>query len=104
VLQEAWRLGYMEAEAYQRAADLPAGRGELRALFQVCQVDRSSPGARDAALLAVLYGSGLRRAEVVALELADYDLDSGALTIRRGKGRKDRLSYVTEGSARALAA
>jgi site-specific recombinase XerD len=116
VLHEAWRLGDLEAEAYQRAADLPAVRGErlpqgralamgeLRALFQVCQVDRTPAGARDAALLAVLYGSGLRRAEVVALELADYDRDAGALTIRRGKGRKDRLSYVTEGSARALAA
>ena len=92
VLQEAWRLGDMEAEAYQRAADLPAVRGErlprgralamgeLLALFQVCQVDRTPAGARDAALLAVLYGSGLRRAEVVALDLADYDLDSGALT------------------------
>jgi site-specific recombinase XerD len=116
VLHEAWRLGDLEAEAYQRAADLPTVRGqrlprgralamgELRALFQVCQVDRTPAGARDAALLAVLYGSGLRRAEVVALDLRDYEAETNALRIRSGKGRKDRLSYVTEGSARALAA
>src|SRR5215831_5407483 len=116
VLREAWRLGYVEAEAYQRAADLPSVRGErllrgrmltpgeLRALFQVCQADASPAGARDAALLAVLYGAGLRRAEVVALDLSDYDPEVGALRIRRGKGRKDRLSYVPDGSARALTA
>jgi len=115
VLREAWRLGYLPAEVYQRAADLPAVRGErllrgraltygeLRALFHICEAAASPGGARDAALIAVGYGAGLRRAEVVALELRDYDQETGALTIRHGKGRKDRLSYVPAGSGRALA-
>jgi len=103
VLREAWRLGLLTAEEYTRATDLPrvrgvtlpAGRGltpgELRALFGACRPDLS--GLRDAALLAVLYGAGLRRAEAAALELVDFETDgpeAGALRVRRGKGGKER--------------
>jgi integrase/recombinase XerD len=106
VLREAARLGQIDAEAYHRAVDLPGitattlprgralGTGELRALFRACRADLRPIGARDAGLLAVLYGGGLRRSEVVALHLADYDAESGALTVRAGKGRKDRVAYA----------
>jgi site-specific recombinase XerD len=115
VLQEAWRLGYMTAEDYHRAADvpnikaqtLPRGRalagGEISALLAACADDRSPAGARDAALIAVLYGAGLRRSEAVALDLADYNRAIGELAIRGAKGRKDRLAYATNGAADALA-
>ena len=43
----------------------------LRALFAVCG-DGKNAGVRDQALLGVLYGCGLRRAESVALDVADY--------------------------------
>src|SRR5206468_11732815 len=115
-LREAWQLGQIGAEDFHCARDvpvvkattLPRGRAltrrELRSLFHVCQPDPSPSGARDAALLAVLYGAGLRRSEVVALDLADYELETGTLTIRRAKGQKDRLAYTTTGSRAALAA
>ena len=114
VLKESWRLGYMTAEDYHRAADvptikaqtLPRGRalasGEISALMNTCGRDASPAGIRDAALIAVLYGAGLRRSESVGLDLADYNVETGELAIRGAKGRKDRLGYATNGSADAL--
>lgn len=115
-LKAAWRLGQVSADDYQRAADLGQvkgetllrGRaltaGELRALFAACARDTTPAGARDAALLAILYGAGLRRSEAVALAVADYDPESGAVTVRAGKGHKARVTYVGGGACDALAA
>src|SRR5262245_28405987 len=77
--------------------------GELRALFAACAADPSLRGWRDAAMLTVLCGGGLRRAEVVSLDLADYDNETGTLTVH-GKGRKERAVYATNGTHEALAA
>ncbi len=118
VLKECFRLGYTPAEDYHRArdlksvrgSDLPKGRalshGELKRLFEACAADaregrKAAIGARDAALLAVLYGCGLRRSEAVALDLPDYDRTTKELRIR-GKGGKQRLVYAEGGAAEAL--
>ena len=50
-------------------------------------------GARDAAMLALLYGAGLQRSEAVALQLADCDQASGAITVRHD----ERQVYATNG-------
>jgi len=114
-LKQAWRLGYMEAEDYHRAADvekvrgetLPRGRAldvaELRELGRVCREDRGPSGLRDACLIAALYGGGFRRAEFVALEVEDYDADAGTMRVRRGKGQKERLVPLPRGAREALA-
>jgi site-specific recombinase XerD len=104
----------MDAETFQRSSDvtcikaetLPRGRalspGEIAALMRACTDDTGPAGHRDAALVAVLYGAGLRRSEAVGLDLADYNAETGELVIR-GKGRKDRLGYATNGAGDALA-
>jgi integrase/recombinase XerD len=112
VLQECYRLGLMTAEDYYRASDVQSVKGskllrgraltalELEHLFSICNT--STPiGARDAALLAVVYGAGLRRSEAVALSLIDYNRVSGAIVVK-GKGNKERLVYATNGSRTAL--
>jgi site-specific recombinase XerD len=113
-LKAAWQLGQMSAEDYHKAASVggvkgetvPAGRelsgGELSALMQACAQDHSPAGARDAAIIALLYACGLRRAEVVALDLADYDPDAGRVVVQ-GKRNKQRYAYPVNGAGRAMA-
>lgn len=57
-------------------------------------------GIRDRAMLEVLYSTGMRRAELVKLDLADLQKGRSVLMIRQGKGRKDRVVPV---GSRALA-
>jgi len=53
--------------------------------------DRTSPqGARDAAILELLYGAGLRASEIASLNLEDVDWDTGVVRCR-GKGDKVRV-------------
>jgi integrase/recombinase XerD len=113
VLRVAWQLGQMTAEDYHktasvrsvRAETIPAGRelsqGEISALISACERDPSPAGVRDAAIIALMYACGLRRAEVVSLDLADYDATSGRLIIR-GKGGKERTAWLSNGAARAM--
>jgi len=113
VLAEAWQLGRMDAETYHRAAAvrgvkvrrLPAGRAldpeEVRRVFERAARDGQ---VRDAALLALLFGAGLRRAEAAALDLADYDAAAGTVRLRHGKGDSERVVPLAAGVAGALAA
>jgi site-specific recombinase XerD len=50
-------------------------------------------GLRDAAIVSLLYGCGLRRAELVALDVAHYIKEENELIVR-GKGNKQRAVPV----------
>ncbi len=115
IARQVWSLGYMTAEEWERVKEikptkgerLPAGRdasqGELAALLYACAKDSSPAGVRDGAMIALLYSTGMRRSELAALDVADYDEVTGELRVRRGKGRKERLVYAVGGAAAALA-
>ncbi len=110
VLRECFRLKLMSAEAYQSAIDIrpvrgstlgkgrALTRGELDLMRRACEEDPTPAGFRDGAILAVLYLSGVRRSELVALDMADYNPLSGELRVRRGKGNKARLTYCESGA------
>jgi site-specific recombinase XerD len=114
VLREAWQLGQLSTDDYTRAAAVQAPRGsrllrgraltarEVAALFAACD-DARPAGARDRALLALLYGGGLRRAEVASLELADLEGEAVALRVR-GKGDRERRVPLPGGARRAVLA
>jgi len=47
-------------------------------------------------MLEILYSSGMRRTELVQLRLFDVDKKNGLITVREGKGRRDRVVPVGE--------
>jgi integrase/recombinase XerD len=63
---------------------------ELTALLNAADVN-DPEGLRERAAMEVMYSTGLRRAEVVALSLPDVDAQRGVVRVVAGKGRKDRF-------------
>jgi integrase/recombinase XerD len=53
-------------------------------------------GLRDRAMLEVLYSTGIRRMELIALSIYDIDFERGTLTVRQGKGKKDRVVPISD--------
>lgn len=53
-------------------------------------------GLRDRTMMEVLYSTGLRRHELAKLSLFDIDEERGVVTVRLGKGRKDRMVPIGE--------
>ena len=125
VLREAWEMGLMETEHYHRAVAVRAvkgqsaaaatgrslARGELRALIEACLTPVSprkgdapiitEKGQRDAALVALGYGCGLRRDELATLRVGDLDLVQRRVVIQ-GKGNKERVVPIPPGAFHAL--
>ncbi|MBI2900427.1 MAG: tyrosine-type recombinase/integrase [Planctomycetes bacterium] len=72
-----------------RALPRVLSRRERDQLFALC--DRATVlGYRDRTILEVLYATGLRSSELVELAIPDVRLDEGLVTVRQGKGKKDR--------------
>jgi integrase/recombinase XerC len=60
-----------------------------------------APGGRDAALLELLYGAGLRVSEAIKLNTSDLDLSEGEVRIM-GKGSKERIGLIGSYAVAAL--
>jgi integrase/recombinase XerD len=59
-------------------------------------------GLRDRALMETLYATGIRHAEAHRLDLYDIDTAAQRLTVRLGKGQRDRVVPLTETAAHWL--
>lgn len=119
VLKQAWLNGLLSEEDYRRRTQvkdiqgsrLRKGRdiagGEIKALFQSCADDLASPKAnqvlasRDAAIIALLCGGGLRRAEVCSLTLENLNQAKGTVRVV-GKNNTEREVPLPPGTLRAL--
>lgn len=62
---------------------------EIQRLLDACGTRKE--GVRNRALIVLLWRTGLRIAEAVALEPKDLDIHAGTLTVLRGKGKKRRV-------------
>jgi integrase/recombinase XerC len=79
-------------------------RKEMETVFDVAEVraaENTLEGTRSLVILELLYGSGLRLAELQGMNLADLDLVSEVVRVR-GKGRKERIVPITGSAATAI--
>ncbi|MEA2498055.1 MAG: hypothetical protein QOH26_460 [Actinomycetota bacterium] len=93
------------------ATDLPAPKLDkslpkvMKAaeVVRLCELppDDDAIGLRDRAILELLYGSGLRVAELCGLDVGDLELGQAALRVM-GKGRKERRLPMTGPAEEAL--
>ena len=110
VLKASWKLEQISTDDYMRAIDLkhektqglpPSGRFveqfEVAKLLRAAASSAEPMNHRNQALLIVMYAGGIRRQEVSGLNVADYSDADGALTVRRGKRGKFRVTYLPEG-------
>jgi site-specific recombinase XerD len=63
---------------------------ELRRLIKACQ-GKTLKDRRDEAIVRLMAETGIRAGEVIAMQLADVDVDRGLATVHRGKGGKGRV-------------
>jgi integrase/recombinase XerC len=73
---------------------------EIERLMELPPAD-DPVGARDRAILELLYGSGLRVSELCGLDVDDLDMAGRRVRVT-GKGRKERQLPIGEAAARAL--
>ncbi len=114
VLREAFILGQVPAEQLERVRSIRPPReirihkgrlissDEYMKMLEACSNDDSTKGVRDYAIICVLLNCGLRRAELVGLNLEDCDLSDGIMLIR-GKGNKERHAFLNERTIDAIA-
>lgn len=70
---------------------------EARALLHAPS-GRAPTGLRNRALIAVMYGAGLRLAEALALKPSDINQDAGEIRVLHGKGNKSRTCGIDDGT------
>lgn len=115
VLKQAWRIGLISTDHYQRAIDTtpiqgasaPIGRmltaEEVRRLFEFAAGVPRPRGAMFLALLALAIGGGLRRAEIAQLGINALADDNQHILVM-GKGRKEAIQPLPAGSGAFVAA
>jgi integron integrase len=85
-------LGWMEdVVRAKRPARLPVVMSRLEVNAVLAGLSGSTR-----LMASLLYGSGLRLVECVTLRVKDVDFGAGQLTVRRGKGQRDRAALLPQ--------
>lgn len=94
---------------YAQLVTSPKGEKRLPKVVEVDFLERilnyipqNNLDVRDLAICELFYSSGLRLAELTALNMNDFDLEEGTVRIFDGKGGKDRIVPVGKKAREAL--
>ena len=105
VSKEAWRKKLISVEDYQHIKEIKRVKGsrttkgraleldELNKLIDYCMMQDGVIAMRDAAVVALVYGAGLRRHEAAGLMLSDLNIRDASLRVL-GKGNKERVNAL----------
>ncbi|MFD2166749.1 tyrosine recombinase XerC [Thalassotalea euphylliae] len=103
--KEAWRKKLISVEDYQHIKEIKRVKGsrttkgraleldELNQLIDYCMMQDGVIAMRDAAVVALVYGAGLRRHEAAGLMLSDLNIREASLRVI-GKGNKERVNAL----------
>ncbi|HAT1512596.1 TPA: site-specific integrase [Morganella morganii] len=96
---------YQDIRTVRRIRGNRIGRGrtlsssEIIAIYQYLDSLNSAVSIRDAAIVSLMLGCGLRRAEVTLLDIDDINFDNNAVKIM-GKGNKERTNFMPNDTVR----
>jgi integrase/recombinase XerD len=79
----------------------PLSEDEMRAMLKAAD-GKDFQARRDTAILRVLFNTGLRANEVIALTLDDVDLGAGVVTVRKSKVGRGRVVGIGPQTAQAI--
>lgn len=69
---------------------------------EVSSIIKNTKNIKHRTLLTIVYSAGLRVSEIVSLRKDDIDFIRKTIRIRAGKGRRDRLTILSDKAARIL--
>jgi site-specific recombinase XerC len=113
VMNEAWRQDLISHEQLLKIRSIQAMGGSrlsrgrnirrtlIKELLEVCAADPRPQGKRDAAIISILYGSGMRKSESVNLDLSQLDFAERSLRVT-GKGNRQLIKYAPGWAFEAL--
>lgn len=96
-----------EKNVCEKLADIKCEK-EVRLPFSAVDIDRlrssinGRHALRDRAIIEVLLSSGVRCAELCALNIDDVNLIEKTMYVRKGKGGKGRIVYISDVAAEYL--
>ena len=89
---------YFDIDRPRKSFELPKVLSEQ----EVLQLLEATRNLKHKTLLATIYSAGLRRSEIVNLRKEDVDFDKSIIFIRGAKGKKDRITLLSDANARLL--
>jgi integrase/recombinase XerD len=84
------KVYYLERPIKEEKLPVVLSEREVQLLFSHCE------NLKHNAMLQLIYAGGLRRSELLNLKISDIDRGRNLIVIRQGKGKKDRITLLSQ--------